>query len=50
MKVNAGPYSQTARFVDSLVNSFLTQQVDETTRARGSNKTSLLDLVKISKL
>ena len=45
MKVNAGPYSQPARFVDCLDNNFLIQQVVETTRARGSNKPSLLDLV-----
>ena len=43
--VASGPYSPAMRFFDCLNDSFLIQHVDKPTRARGSDKPSLIDLI-----
>ena len=43
--VTSGPYSPAMRFFDCINDSFLIQHVDKPTRARGSDKPSLLDLI-----
>ena len=43
--VAGGPFSPAMRFYDSLLDNFLIQHVKKPTRARGSDKPSLLDLV-----
>jgi len=45
LQVKAGPLSAPAQFVDCVLDNYLTQHVSNNTRARGTDKPSLIDLI-----
>ena len=45
LDVSTGPYSPGAQFLECVMDNFLTQHVSKPTRARGTNKPSLIDLI-----